>query len=223
MDRPGVIFDMDGVLVDSYDAHFHSWQKLAAKHGLSLTEEEFAATFGRTSRAIIEALWPDAARTADMAAWDAEKEAGYRELLKEHFPAMDGAEDLLDLLAEAGFALAIGSSGPPENVQVVMEQFHAARHISATVNGTEVKRGKPDPGVFLLAAKKLRVEPRCCAVVEDAPAGVAAARRANMAAIALTGTVEREKLNGADLIVDSLRDLTPGKIRQLIESRGKRG
>ena len=240
----GVIFDMDGVLVDSYQPHFESWRQVAAECGLTMTEREFATTFGRTSREIIAHFWGEGMKTdAQIAAMDDRKEAMYRKIIRDHFPAMDGAAELLAALRAAGFALAIGSSGPPANVAVVIDALAAqARAIhsefpsplpspggggenlfDATVNGMEVVRGKPDPQVFLLAAGKLRLPPSRCAVVEDAVAGVRAARAAGAAVIALTGTARRTQLAPlADRVVDSLRELTPADIAALIDANANR-
>lgn len=220
MTRRGVIFDMDGVLIDSYHAHFQSWLQVAGDYGLEpFTEETFSKTFGRTSRDIIQMLWGDRVAEARVAEIDDRKEAHYRERIAKEFPAMDGADDLIAALHKAGFAIAIGSSGPPANVRAAMNGLRSSGAISATVTGNEVTRGKPDPEVFLKAAGKLKLSPQACAVIEDAPAGVEAAVRAGMTAIAITGTVEREKLSHAHLIVDSLRDLTPPKIADLIDRR----
>ena len=221
MNGLGVIFDMDGVLVDSYRAHLESWQRLARDLGTEMSEEQFAATFGRTSQDIIHELWADHIGDADLAELDDRKEAIYREILQAGFPEMDGARDLLGSLREAGFALAIGSSGPPENVELLLRRMPGAECISATVDRRQVTRGKPDPEIFLAAAEKLSLRPADCAVVEDAPAGIEAARRAGMVAIALTGTADREALaEGAHLIVDSLRDLSPQAIADLIRTGG---
>ena len=217
MDPMGVIFDMDGVLVDSYQAHFESWCGLAARHGVEMAEQQFMHGFGKTSREIISELWGDVASQADIPAWDAEKEALYRRQLRTHFPEMDGASELIRALHEAGFAMAIGSSGPPENVAVVAECLPSGGLIAATVNGHDVDRGKPAPDVFLRAAEMLNLPPRRCLVVEDAPVGVTAARRANMAVVAITGTVDRAKLAEADRVVDSLREVTPAIVAELIE------
>jgi beta-phosphoglucomutase len=217
----GVIFDVDGVLVDSYRAHLESWQRTAAKRGLKMTEQDFARTFGRTSREIINQLWPGRFDDATIAEFDAEKEAAYRDILRAHFPEMDGASDLIATLHEAGFSMAIGSSGPPENVELVRQTIRHGDWIAAAVNGTDVKHGKPDPEVFLIAAQKLGLEPKKCAVVEDAPVGLQAARRAGMAAIGLTGTARRQALmEHADLVVESLRELTPPICAELISRKG---
>ena len=217
MAKYGVIFDMDGVLVNSYRAHFDSWNRMAAAHGLAVTEQQFAATFGRTTREIIKALWPDSLADEDIAAWDDEKEAAYRDILQESFPEMPGAAGLIEALHEAGVALAIGSSGPPENVAVVRKCLPDV--FDAAVTAADVTHGKPHPEVFLKASMKLMVRPMRCAVVEDAPAGVAAARAAGMAAIAITGTAAWDKLaRQAHIVVDSLTELNPERICTLIDS-----
>ena len=211
-----VVFDMDGVLVDSYEAHFASWRRTARAHRLEMARQQFAATFGRTTREIIRHLWPNVP-PAGIPAWDDEKEAAYREIIALNFPEMDGAHELLESLHAAGFALAVGSSGPPENVAAVVRRLRAGRLLAATVSGMDVTHGKPHPEVFLKAAEKLNVAPANCAVVEDAPAGVLAARNAGMAAIALTGTAGYDQLaEQAHLVVDSHRELDPDKIGRVI-------
>jgi len=215
-----VIFDMDGVLVDSYRAHYESWRRMLGERGITFTEQQFAGTFGRTSREIIRHFWADRVANDEIAAWDADKEAAYRDIIAADFPEMDGAHELIDALHAAGFVMAIGSSGPPENVQVVLDHLPSGRLITAKVDAFDVTHGKPHPEVFLKAAGKLGVEPPRCAVVEDAPAGVEAARRAGMTPIALTGTAPRETLApGAAVVVDSLRELAADIVRDLIDSR----
>ena len=216
----GVIFDMDGVLVDSYRAHFESWRRMGQAVGLEMDERQFAGTFGRTTQDIINRLWGDRFPDADVRAWDDRKEAIYREIIAEDFPAMAGAAELLGALHAAGFGMAIGSSGPPENVELVLRLLPGGEHVSASVNGRDVTHGKPHPEVFLAAAERLDIAPARLAVVEDAPAGVEAARRAGMAAIALTGTAPRERLAeaGAHLVVDSLAELSPPAVAELIRT-----
>jgi beta-phosphoglucomutase len=213
----GVIFDMDGVLIDSYRAHFLSWQKMLQDHGLDITEEQFAATFGRTNPDIFARLYPSV-KQEQYHALAEEKEAAFREIISADFPAMDGASELIAALHRAGAALAIGSSGPPENLEAVLRELPGGTHFMATTNGSEIARGKPHPEVFLTAARKLGLPPERCVVVEDAPAGVAAGKAAGCAVIALTGTAARQQLAGADLVVDSLRKLTPEIVKKLLSS-----
>jgi len=220
-DELGVIFDMDGVLVDTYGAHFESWRAVAAEQGLSVTEAEFAPTFGRTSREIIAALWPQRRYNDDeIAALDDRKEAAFRRIIRSSFPAMPGAGELLHDLSAAGFALAVGSSGPPENIDLVLERLGARRLFRAIVTGRDVTRGKPDPQVFLIASQRLGVVPRRCAVIEDAPAGVAAANAAGMTSVGLKSTGRtRESLSAAEMVVDSLGELSAKILRSRIAAR----
>jgi len=218
MNEQGIIFDMDGVLIDTYDAHYRSWLMMAEPEGLHFTEAQFAPTFGRTSREIIAALWRDRRFTGEqIAALDDKKELAFRELISNDFPAMPGVGPLLASLRKAGFRLAVGSSGPPENVEFVLDRLGARHDFDAVVTGRDVTRGKPDPQVFLLAAERLRVAPRQCAVIEDAPVGIAAARAAGMAAIGLASTGRtRGQLQQANLVIDRLEELSPETIRGLI-------
>ena len=213
------IFDVDGVLVDSYRAHFDSWRKLASQQQWTMTEAQFAATFGRTSREIIAELWSDGQLSDQrIAELDQRKESFYREILRTSFPEMHGAARLIDVLAEAGFLLAVGSSGPLENVQLVLDRVDPHHHIRAVVSGEDVTQGKPDPQVFQLAAQRLRIASDRCVVVEDAPPGVAAAHAAGMRCVALVSTGRTsEQLHEADLVVHDLTELSPHCLRQLID------
>lgn len=217
----GVIFDVDGVLVDSYDAHFESWQRLGREAGFEMTPERFLHTFGRTSREIIAEFWPErASQKGTVEALDGRKEVLYREIVAANFPAMDGAPELIDALHADGFAIAAGTSGPPKNVELCLERLQRSDRFSAIVTARDVTRGKPDPEVFLLAAERLRLPPDRCVVIEDAPAGVAAAKAAGMKSIGLASRGRTPlDLNAADRIVHSLREITPADVRQLILSR----
>ena len=211
-----VIFDVDGVLVDSYQAHFASWRQLYSELGRDYTEAAFAADFGRTSRDILcRTLGP---QTSDerIHALDQRKESLFRETLRENFTAMDGASELIDALAANGFAIAVGSSGPPENIALSLEKLGCMDKVAAIVTGADVQHGKPDPQVFQLAAERLDMPAASCAVIEDAVHGIEAANRAGMASIAVTGTTTREQLAEADLVVESLRELDPDVIQTLI-------
>jgi beta-phosphoglucomutase len=218
-DPLAVIFDMDGVLVDSYQAHLEAWQVSAGAYGLEMSVEMFGKTFGRTSPDSIRMAWPGKFDESGIKRFEDEKEAAYRAAVKAHFCEVKGAGNLVLALHGAGFRMAIGSSAPAENVAVVKQCIPNGQWITAVVSGSEVQRGKPDPQVFLMAAKKLGIEPSHCAVIEDAVVGVEAARRAGMASIGLVGTAPREALGKhAHLVVDSLTELNPAVIEERIRS-----
>ena len=216
-----VIFDMDGVLVDSYAAHQESWQRLAVERGYQLTPQDFAATFGRTSREIIQQLWGDARLSVqEIAALDDLKEEYYRDVVRRDFPAMDGAVELIDALTAAQIRLAVGSSGPPENVELVLDKFERTEQFTAVVTGVDVTRGKPDPQVFQVASERLDLPPSKCVVVEDAPAGIVAAQAAGMKCVGLASTGRTtDELSAADLVVGSLREVTPQTFLDLVDDR----
>ncbi len=220
----GVIFDMDGVLVDSYWAHYASWRRLAERQGRTISLAQFDATFGRTSREVIAALWPDvAADGQQVAAWDRAKEALFREILAADFPAMPGAVRLVRQLWEAGMPVALGSSGPPENVALVLDRLGIRPLLAAVITGAEVHRGKPDPEVFLLAARRLGIPPQRCVVVEDAPAGIEAAHRAGMVAVGVLSTGRRpHQLAQAEHVVTSLQRLSPRCLADLVRRHCER-
>ena len=216
-----VIFDIDGVLVDSYRVHYESWQKAAREFGFTITEQQFAETFGQTSRSIIRHLGADTIPTdGAVRQIDDYKEAAYRAIIAADFPTMPGAIDLIDALSEAGFALAVGSSGPSENVQLALDKLQRRSVFSADVSGSDVRQGKPDPEVFQVAGKKLGIDPRYCAVIEDAAAGVAAANAAGMLSVALVSTGHLAGEYGdADHVVYRLDELSPQRLREWIIRR----
>lgn len=216
----GVIFDMDGVLVDSFQAHFDSWQALAREVGVEYSMEAFVRTFGRTGREIIQDEW----KCAD---WPLDciddlvhrKELLYRELVEREFPAMDGAAELIAALAAGGCSVAIGSSGPPDNVKLAIDRLGVREHLQTWVTGSDVARGKPDPEVFLKAAERMSLPPGRCIVIEDSPPGIEAARRAGMACVGLlsTGHVPADAA-AATIAVHSLRELTPESLKRLLSA-----
>jgi beta-phosphoglucomutase len=218
-DPLAVIFDVDGVVTDSYAPHFLSWQRMFGELGRTFSEDDFRATFGRTNRDIFGELYEGSLAEEQIRAWGDRKEVLYREIIAEKFTAMPGAVELIDALADAGIKVGVGSSGPPENIRVTLEKLERAHRVGAVVTAVDVTRGKPDPQVFLIAAERLGVPPARCAVVEDAVQGVEAANRAGMTSIGITSTTTREKLSHATLVVDALSELAPQRIADLIRTR----
>jgi beta-phosphoglucomutase family hydrolase len=215
MPRRAVIFDMDGVLIDSAQAHKESWRILGKDLGVDVTDEMFAAQFGRASRDIIRCLFGHHLSDETVARYDRRKEEAFRNIVRGRMPFMPGARELVRDLHHAGFALAVGSSGPPENVELCIEEMGLAHCFNAVVNGMDVTYGKPHPQTFLLAAERLGLQPDLCLVVEDAPAGIEAATRAGMKSVALTGTHPASAFPKADLVVDALTEIAPAALRDL--------
>ncbi|MFQ5807604.1 MAG: HAD family hydrolase [Phycisphaerae bacterium] len=214
----GVIFDMDGVLVASGPAHAASWRALATKHGIEISDEQFKRSFGQTSRDIIRIIWGDGVSDEDVRRYDEEKEAIYRALVTGRVPLAEGAREMLKVLQQAGYVLAVATSGPRENVELVLRETDLGPLFAAVVTGFDVKRGKPAPDCFLLAAERAALQPESCVVVEDAPVGVEAALAAGMQPIGFAGTHPAEKLkrSGATVVVERLSSITPELVAKLL-------
>ncbi|MFY9251926.1 MAG: HAD family phosphatase [Fuerstiella sp.] len=214
----GVIFDVDGVLVDSYEAHFQTWRSCARLHGRDCTEAEFAKAFGRTSREVMRETWDANLTDQEIAVFEDQKEAMYREFIAKNFPEMPGATSLVKTLAAAGIPMAIGSSGPPLNVQAVVKHLNASDTIRTVITGADVKVGKPNPEVFLLGAKGMGMAPERCIVLEDAPPGIEAALAAGMKCL---GVVSRGRtqpeLHKAHAHVTDLTEVTYELLAGLFE------
>lgn len=218
MPHHGVIFDMDGVLVASGPAHAASWRLVAKKHGIAMSDEFFKHSFGRPSRDIIRDLWQREMSVEEIHKIDTEKEALYRDLVTGMVPLTIGTKELLHSLTDAGYALAVATSGPPENVQLVLTEKRLTPLFKAVVTGFDVKHGKPAPDCFLLAAERIGLSAAQCVVIEDAPVGLAAATAAGMKSVGFVGTHPAETLEkaGATAIVRELREITPQLVSSLL-------
>ena len=220
MGAQAVIFDMDGVLVDSYWPHLRSWQESCQKRGLYIDKDIYDRLFGRPFSAFAREIAGDRLSPAELQEWYEEKEALYRVYAEEDFPENEGAAGLVEHLWTEGFRLAIGSSGPRENVECIVRKLPSGHRFHTTVNGDEVKNGKPAPDVFLRAAEKLGVRPENCVVVEDSLPGLEAARAAGMKSVGITGTATREDLQAnSTMVIESLRELSAQVVRGLLDKQ----
>lgn len=215
---PGVIFDMDGVLVASGPAHAASWKMVAAEHGLSISDAEFQRTFGRQSADIIRLLWGRAVDDEQVRAIDDRKEAIYRDLVSGMVPLTVGVRETLTGLRDAGMTLSVATSGPLENVDLVLDEGRLRPFFSTIVTRADIQRGKPAPDCFLLAAERSGLKPGECVVVEDAPVGVEAAVAAGIACIAFVSSNTPASLReaGAARVVERMSEITPMLARELI-------
>jgi beta-phosphoglucomutase family hydrolase len=205
--KRAVIWDMDGVIADTALAHCNSWKFAFKKQGVNFTDEEFHKIFGQRNDLIIRLKLGQSVNPELIDTISADKEMFFRTEIVKDLRPFPGVISLLQTIRENGISMAIGSSAPLENVEVVIHGLKIQNYFSAIVFGLEVKEGKPSPDVFLAAARKLAVEPVDCIVVEDAIAGVQAAKRAGMSCIAVTNSHPAEALKQADMIVSSLQQV----------------
>ncbi len=211
------IWDMDGVLVDTGQEHYQSWVEALAKRKVLLTYEQFSATFGMNNTSILK-LWLGAdTPQSEIDAVGNEKEVIFRQLVAGRIQPLPGVRALLEGLKKAGFRQAVASSAPQANIDVELDTTRLRPFFDAVVSASRLP-GKPDPAVYLEAAARLGVAPADCVVVEDAVAGVEGARRAGMRCIAVTNTNTAASLAAADLVVDSLEQVSAETISRLLSS-----
>jgi len=209
-----VIWDLDGVIIDSADEHRRAWQRLAREEGIVMTDADFWSTFGRRNDDIFATIWgempPERAKElADR------KEMYFRELIRESAAPLPGSIELMRGLHEAGFLQALASSTPIENIQLISDILGLKRYLTVIVSGETVARGKPAPDIFLKAASELHIDPTKCLVIEDAVAGVQAAHAAGMRCIAVAGDRDLPGLREAELMVKDLTEVNVQSVRAL--------
>jgi beta-phosphoglucomutase len=222
MEARAVIWDVDGTLVDTAEMHFDAWKVLCSELGRPFSREDFAATFGRRNPEIMQYLFGTQYNAAEVDAHGAHKEELYRATVRQRgVGLLPGARELLEGLKRRGYRQAIGSSAPLVNVELILELTGTRKFFDAVSSMEDTERGKPDPQVFLVAAERLQVSPSRCVVVEDAVAGIEAARAGGMRAIAVTfvGHHPEAKLRGAgaDLVVSTLEGVDVGAVQALLD------
>lgn len=210
------IFDWDGVIIDSSRQHELSWQQLAKEHQRELPPNFFLKSFGMKNEKIIPELlcWTTDKETVAKIAL--QKEEIYRALIKKNgISALPGVHDLLEQLRAAHIPCAIGSSSPRENITCIIDVLGVSKFFDVVICGEDVHRGKPDPEVFQLAAKRLGAAPEKCVVFEDAHVGLEAARRAGMKVVGVATTHPAETLADADLVVSRLTEVNVERLQKL--------
>lgn len=216
MKTGAVLWDLDGTLVDSEEYHWQAWKETMDRAGVPISYEDFLASFGQRNDAILTEWLGQNATPEAIDRIGKAKEERYRELVRrEGLSPLPGAAEWLERLHREGWSQAVASSAPRANVDTVLTVLRFTDWFQATVSAEDVTVGKPHPEVFLVAASRLQAEPRQCIVVEDAKAGVEAARRANMRSI---GVGKHAPVLGADLAASNLSDLPPDVFLSLLGS-----
>jgi beta-phosphoglucomutase family hydrolase len=210
-----VLWDMDGVIADTMQYHCSAWQDILKEMGVTLTNEEFRPLFGQRHDNIIRYALGNNLTHAQIEALSDRKQALYRQRVAKDIRALPGAIELIKSLNKNKIKTALASSATQENIDIIVKGLKLEKYFQAYVGGPEVAEGKPSPLIFQLAAKKLGTQPSSCVVIEDAIAGVTAAKTAGMKCVAVTNSHPREKLSAADLIVDSLKEVNVETLKGL--------
>jgi beta-phosphoglucomutase len=213
-----VLWDLDGTLVDSAGHHWVAWRDTLAAEGRAVEPGDFANSFGKRNDEILRELFGAGLARDWIERVSEAKEHAYRTLLHQRgLEPLPGAIEWLGRLHEAGWKQALASSAPLPNIDAVFRFLRLERFLDAVVSADEVGRGKPDPAVFLEAARRLGLAPERCVVVEDAPAGLEGARRAGMASVGVLS--DHHPALEADVVVPSLDAIRPGTFEALLARR----
>jgi len=200
-----ILWDLDGVLVNSMEFHYRAYSEILSQRGVELSREEYLKEMiGLRNytilRRVLDLPNEEILRLAE------QKEEAFRRLVKGHVQPLPGAAELVRRAREGGIKQAIVSSTPRANIELMLQSLGLYECFEVIVGEEDAERGKPDPEGFALAASKLGVPPEECVVIEDAPEGIAAGKAAGMRCIGVTTTRPAEKLSQAELVVESLED-----------------
>lgn len=217
----GVIWDVDGTLLDSAQMHYEAWVALAKELEKPFTRADFTATFGRRNPEIIRELFGMAYSDQEVADMGFRKEEFYRAAARQGVQLLPGVKTLLEELKAEGYRQAVGSSAPRQNLDLLLDLTDVASFFETVVAMEDTQRGKPDPQVFQVAAERLGLIPARCLVLEDAVAGVQAAKAGGMKCIAVTFVghhpVASLKEAGANRVVSTLEEVSARTIEQILE------
>jgi len=204
-----LLFDLDGTLVDSMPLHQRAWVRWFASIGEPLDEDPgfFASSAGRSNTEILADMYPRKPE-AELLAMAEAKEALYRLEAQQHLQAIAGGLELLAHARSKGMKLAVCTAAPTANIEVAFARFGLGALVDTVTSPADGLRGKPHPDIFEEAARRLGAEPARCLVFEDAPLGIEAARRAGMAAVALTTTLGADAFSAYPNLVTAVRDFT---------------
>lgn len=200
------IFDMDGTLVDNMRFHTEAWRTLIEENGYEFNERKFLVeTAGQTNREIIPSVFGSVSneRLNELAL---RKEELYREVYIHHRKPVAGLIDFLDAATELGIKMAVATAASPPNMAFILDGLDLRKYFGAITTAADIKRGKPDPEIFLLSAERLGVEPMDSVVFEDAFFGFEAAKRAGMKAIGITTVNSDDETMRSEGVVEAYPD-----------------
>jgi beta-phosphoglucomutase family hydrolase len=214
-----VLWDMDGVLVDTGDFHYESWKETFDEIEVPFDRETFRKTFGMNNAGILELVLGRKPDPEEFFRISDKKESVFRALIKGKAEPLPGVFTWLRQFQDWGIKQAITSSAPPENIEVLVTELKIKEYFDEIVSGFDLP-GKPNPDVFLKAARKLQVLPKNSIVVEDAIAGVDGAKRAGMKCVAVKTTNPASALEKADFIYNDLREMSKEDFLSLLVLHG---
>lgn len=209
---------MDGVIVDDIPYHLKAWKEFSKLHKVTITPEVVKRINGHTNRDIFRFFFGSGFPASKIEEYARLKERLFRKIYNRHVRPVPGLRGFLKTLNAAGIKIALATSAPRENARFILKNSGLKNFFPIIVDESMIIRGKPDPEVYLKAAKALKVSPKNCLVFEDAVAGIAAARSAGAKVAGLTTTHSKKQLSGADLHIRNFQNLKIGRLKELFQT-----
>jgi beta-phosphoglucomutase len=211
-----VLFDMDGVIVDSNPYHKLAFEAFLKRHDVFLTDDELKTrVYGRTNQEIMRFIFKENFSPERSEVWADEKEALFRKLYKDVSP-VKGLVSFLEKLKARNIKTAVGTSAPKLNLVFILEKIQLVSYFDALLHAADVQFGKPNPEIYLKAAGRLQTNPAHCIVIEDSLPGIQAGLDAGMKVIGITTTHTIAELAHAHLVIDDFESLTIEHLENLI-------
>ncbi len=211
-----VIFDMDGVLLDSVPKHRKAFSDVLLGAGIDVSDEDFREVSGMTTPDIIRNIASKHGKEVDVERLSKQKDKLVFGKISEDMKIFDGVHDVVRNLRKSGFRVGFASSSDKSVIDVFMKKSGLEGMFDSIIMGVDLHRSKPDPEVFLLAAERAGSKPESSVVVEDARNGIIAAKRAGMKCVAINNDfISPEDIEKADIIVDTIKYITPDFVRNL--------
>jgi len=190
----GVLFDMDGVIVDNHRFHFEAWMAFSKKYNFELNHDIYRDNFnGKTNIDLFKMIFGNIS-DLEIKKLSFEKESIYQSLYAAHMTPVKGLIHFLDQLKMNKIKIALGTSAPPENVNFILDRLNLREYFPVIINGSQVQKGKPDPQVYQLCAHNLGLDAKDCVVFEDSLLGLESGLRAGCQVIAVATSHEAFEL-----------------------------
>jgi beta-phosphoglucomutase len=213
--KTAIIWDMDGVIVDSAPFHFAAWEEIFSERRAKFTREDFIPLFGSRNDFIIRNVLGQDVPEKDVKSIAREKERKFRARIKGETALLPGVSRMLNTL-KGSFKMALATSAPRENIRLILGELNIGEYFDCVVSGHEVAKSKPSPEIYSLAARRLKADPKNCIVIEDSPLGVKAALAAGMKCLAVSNSHPEQDLAEASAVVNSLEDMGPTTLSSMV-------
>lgn len=213
-----VIFDLDGTIVDNKKFHIKAWVEFCRRHGVFITEEDFEKKgFGGSNKDYLREFLNMEISDEDDFRLGEEKEQIYRKLYTPYLKPIKGVIEFIKALKNSNIKTAIASMAPTSNVIFVLNELKIKEDFDVIVDYYQVKKGKPDPEIFLKAVEKLNISPKKCVIIEDSKTGIKAGKNAGMKVIGVETYHNGIELKEADVTIKNFTEISINQIYKLFE------